>query len=511
MVHGVVALTATQPLTALVTRGIDSTVARISRRFERTIQGGNVFRMKATRTFPSSYDGTNDNEDVLIAVGYFLAQKATEVKEARGVFHRKSREETEPERIAKGFLQLNPDTELEYDGFRISIVELNSNAPTQSVTPGGANIITLTREMTIRTHRSMDDVQALIREALVFYVKLFDPGDVGTRFLFAPRPSDDSKTIHHVPRRLMIEPDLTFDSIFFPEKDLLKRMLDELAAGQHKKITLLLHGVSGCGKTTLIRLIGAYTNRHFKVVKPSLCANDNQLEDCFFDPTMTVQSTTHRRGDYPGAGISVRTLEQDRLIFLMEEIDIELDVLDRKRKTTNPEAPPAPPTSTPGVVAAPVEAKRPATKMEAMMEMMVREFAPKVTLGSLLTTLDGVVPLNKALVILTTNHVDQIDDALLRPGRIDLKIELKPMLAVHARQLIVHLMTRLDSSVDWKTEADRLSLTDGAFTVAKISNACRMARNPTELAKALGVHREVPKAPRPKTNKRKQRFTIQDV
>lgn len=40
-------------------------------------------------------------------------------------------------------------------------------------------------------------------------------------------------------------------------------------------------------------------------------------------------------------------------------------------------------------------------------------------LGTVLNTFDGIVPIKNRIIIFTTNHVTKLDDAFLRPGRID--------------------------------------------------------------------------------------------
>jgi ATP-dependent 26S proteasome regulatory subunit len=45
----------------------------------------------------------------------------------------------------------------------------------------------------------------------------------------------------------------------------------------------------------------------------------------------------------------------------------------------------------------------------------------------LLNVLDGVVVAEGSLTIITTNHLDSIDPALVRPGRVDTKIEFKAL------------------------------------------------------------------------------------
>ena len=45
----------------------------------------------------------------------------------------------------------------------------------------------------------------------------------------------------------------------------------------------------------------------------------------------------------------------------------------------------------------------------------------QVTFSGLLNTLDGVASTEERIVFMTTNHLDRLDPALIRPGRVDLK------------------------------------------------------------------------------------------
>ena len=45
-------------------------------------------------------------------------------------------------------------------------------------------------------------------------------------------------------------------------------------------------------------------------------------------------------------------------------------------------------------------------------------------LSEILNALDGIVTIHGRLLITTTNHIEKLDEALIRPGRIDLCIEI---------------------------------------------------------------------------------------
>ena len=47
----------------------------------------------------------------------------------------------------------------------------------------------------------------------------------------------------------------------------------------------------------------------------------------------------------------------------------------------------------------------------------------KLTLANLLEVLDGVMEMDGRMLVITTNYPERLDKALIRPGRIDRKIE----------------------------------------------------------------------------------------
>ena len=49
------------------------------------------------------------------------------------------------------------------------------------------------------------------------------------------------------------------------------------------------------------------------------------------------------------------------------------------------------------------------------------------TLSFLLNTLDGLLETDGRILIITSNHYSKLDNALTRPGRIDIEIEMKPI------------------------------------------------------------------------------------
>ncbi|EGY20901.1 mitochondrial chaperone BCS1 [Verticillium dahliae VdLs.17] len=77
----------------------------------------------------------------------------------------------------------------------------------------------------------------------------------------------------------------------------------------------------------------------------------------------------------------------------------------------------------------------------------------KVTLSGLLNALDGVGSQEGRLLIMTTNYVERLDDALIRPGRVDVKVKFR----LADRDLIGQLFRLVFKGSDDITTVERLA------------------------------------------------------
>ena len=95
------------------------------------------------------------------------------------------------------------------------------------------------------------------------------------------------------------------------------------------------------------------------------------------------------------------------------------------------------------------------------------------TMLELLNQLDGFEATNKIKVIMATNRIDILDSALLRPGRIDRKIEFPnpsedsrvDILKIHSRRM------NLVRGIDLKKVAEKMTGSSGAETKAVCTEA----------------------------------------
>ena len=60
-----------------------------------------------------------------------------------------------------------------------------------------------------------------------------------------------------------------------------------------------------------------------------------------------------------------------------------------------------------------------------------------ITFSGLLNSLDGVASAEERIIFLTTNHVEKLDPALIRPGRVDMKEYLGNASDLQIRQMFM--------------------------------------------------------------------------
>ena len=59
-----------------------------------------------------------------------------------------------------------------------------------------------------------------------------------------------------------------------------------------------------------------------------------------------------------------------------------------------------------------------------------------ISLSFLLNLMEGILEMDGRILVMTTNHIDKIDPALIRPGRIDQKIKFSLLNGEHINDML---------------------------------------------------------------------------
>ncbi|KAH7100842.1 P-loop containing nucleoside triphosphate hydrolase protein [Auriculariales sp. MPI-PUGE-AT-0066] len=216
-----------------------------------------------------------------------------------------------------------------------------------------------------------------------------------------------SKTITKARRPLetLILPDGVLETLLEDARDFLASESWYRAAGVPHRRGYLLHGLPGCGKSSTIHALAS--ELMLPIYSISLATkglDDSALQSLVAEtPPECILSIEDIDCAFPEA----RT---------KDEIDAEEEELlaerETRRRARDEEA-----------AAAGVELPEEAHNIfDAMDEAALPPRASDVTLSGLLNLIDGVWSEEGRLLFATTNHIEKLDPALIRPGRIDVRV-----------------------------------------------------------------------------------------
>ena len=158
-----------------------------------------------------------------------------------------------------------------------------------------------------------------------------------------------------------------------------KKLMDEL--GIPNKLGVLLYGEPGCGKTTTIITLGSYLGRDVFYLNLKSIKTNGELKIIF----------DHVNSEHSGGGI-----------IILEDIDAMTSIVMDRSKLNNP-----------------------IDKINSNKNELVDSGEDSVSLEYLLNLLDGTLTFNDSVVVITTNHLEKLDPALYRPGRIDNLVKMQ--------------------------------------------------------------------------------------
>jgi chaperone BCS1 len=115
-----------------------------------------------------------------------------------------------------------------------------------------------------------------------------------------------------------------------------------------------------------------------------------------------------------------------------------------------------------------------------------------ISLAGLLNAIDGVASQEGRLLIMTTNKRDTLDDALIRPGRVDRQVEFTNATSDQARELFLRMYEPENNNDVTPAELSKFAsdfcshIVDGEFSPAQLQGYLLMYKN-TPLEALKGV------------------------
>ena len=239
------------------------------------------------------------------------------------------------------------------------------------------------------------------------------------------------------------ESSVTFDNLILPyETDMtIKQRLKYfnenkatyVSKGKPYTFGLCLYGPPGTGKTSFIKALANETRRHICMISFNESMTLSDLQKIFYSNIKN------------GKKISPKDL-----IFVIPEADGHNIFLKREYQTDVEHS------ST-------LSLTDDSTERDKFIKK--KKSASGVTLQDWLNIFNGLVEVTGAIFIMTTNHIDKLDPALIRPGRMDLVIELTNCETTEVERMITYLF-----DLDEQVSVDKKN--DGKYSPAQINELC---------------------------------------
>ena len=233
----------------------------------------------------------------------------------------------------------------------------------------------------------------------------------------------------------LFESSRSFKNMFFENKEKILEKIDFFLnnkkwyyeKGIPHTMGIALYGEPGTGKTSFIKSLANYTNRHIIILSFKTIKTVRDLELFFYENMYSYDNEKNSIGF-------------DKKIIVFEDIDCASEIVfsrDIKNNKNNENNIINLNTKTNELIESLISTNKicdsnvsnndnTESKIEnsSKVAYSIKKDDDLITLDDILNLFDGLREVSGRIIVLTTNHYDKLDNALKRPGRIDLPIHL---------------------------------------------------------------------------------------
>lgn len=316
--------------------------------------------------------------------------------------------------------------------------ELNIYACTRLVTEesesegGGKNIKSKTDKIEITLYSyssSLSVMKDYIDSITQKYVDALENQRNKNKFIYSLIKTKYQEDKTECWKESILDTTRSFDNIFFEDKPIVLAKLRFFLTNKdwyYRKgipytLGFGLHGVPGTGKTSFIKSLAVYTNRHIVSLSLKLIKTRSQLHNFFFE-------------DKYNHGNKRKTIGFSDKIIVIEDIDAQGDIVrkrglcllennDDTEKYELLENQNHKKYSNTNTNSRKEKEKDIHNQNYETIKSLIEE--DPITLDDILNVWDGIEETSGRIMVISSNFYEELDPALIRPGRIDVSIEMK--------------------------------------------------------------------------------------
>ena len=238
-----------------------------------------------------------------------------------------------------------------------------------------------------------------------------------------------------------------FENLFFEHKDNLLNKLNFFInnkefyeyEGHPYTFGLGLHGPPGTGKTSIIKCIANKLNRHIIVIPLSKIKTQREFSEYFFESYYTRNN--RKRIEFKDKIIVFEDI--DCMSNIVKKRNNDSNIINKNDNSDNESTDSNDNSLEKNILMQNKLLNKIAKKVdedhnETCLIDIDKNKDDKITLSFILNIIDGIRETPGRILIITSNNYESLDPALIRPGRIDMTLEMKNATIDTIKEMFYH-------------------------------------------------------------------------